>query len=105
MTILVAFHQSGYRTFKHFYLKHVCVYYPAEFPHLVSYTRFVQLKKEVLALLKGYLSVILAECRGISFVDSTRLRVSDTKRISSHKVFVGKAERSNVGEQTLAELR
>jgi len=94
MTILVAFHQSGYRTFKHFYLKHVCVYYPAEFPHLVSYSRFVQLKKEVLALLKGYLSVILAECRGISFVDSTRLRVSDTKRISSHKVFVGKAERS-----------
>ncbi len=26
MTILIAFHQSNYRTFKHFYLKHVCVY-------------------------------------------------------------------------------
>ena len=32
--------------------------------------------------------------RGISFVDSTRLRVSDNKRISSHKVFAGAAERS-----------
>ncbi len=27
MTILIAFHQSNSRTFQHFYLKHVCVYY------------------------------------------------------------------------------
>ena len=40
MTILIAFHQSKYRTFKHFYEKHVCVYWRAEFPHLVSYSRF-----------------------------------------------------------------
>ena len=26
MTFLIAFHQSNYRTFKHFYEKHVCVY-------------------------------------------------------------------------------
>ncbi len=32
MTILIAFHQSNYRTFKHFYLKHVCVYWGAAFP-------------------------------------------------------------------------
>ena len=56
MTILIAFHQSGYRTFKHFYLKHVCVYWRAEFPDLVSYSRFVQLKQEVLMLLTAYLS-------------------------------------------------
>ena len=31
MTILIAFHQSNYRTFKHFYQKHICVYYRAEF--------------------------------------------------------------------------
>ena len=94
MTILIAFHQSGYRTFKHFYLKHVCVYWQAEFPHLVSYPRFVQLKQDVLALLTDYLSANLGECRGLSFVDSTRLRVCDNKRISSHKVFAGKTERS-----------
>ena len=94
MTILIAFHQSGYRTFKHFYLKHVCVYWRTAFPNLVSYTRFVQLQQEVLMLLMDYLSVTLGECSGISFVDSTRLRVCDNKRISSHKVFAGKAERS-----------
>ena len=44
MTILIAFHQSNSRTFKHFYLRHVCVYWRAKFPHLVSYTRLVQLK-------------------------------------------------------------
>ena len=38
MTLLIAFHQSGYRTFKHFYEKHVCVYWRAEFPTLVSYS-------------------------------------------------------------------
>ena len=39
MTILIAFHQSGYRTFKHFYFRHVCVYWRAAFPNLVSYFR------------------------------------------------------------------
>lgn len=94
MTLLIAFHQSGYRTFKHFYEKHVCVYWRAEFPQLVSYSRFVQLKKEVLTLLTLYLHAHLGECSGISFVDSTRLRVCDNKRISSHRVFAAHAERS-----------
>ena len=94
MTILVAFHQSGYRTFKRFYEKHVCVYWYAEFPYLVSYSRFVQLKKEVLMLLTLYLHAHFGECTGISFVDSTRLRVCDNKRISSHRVFAAHAGRS-----------
>ncbi|MDD9975414.1 MAG: IS982 family transposase [Candidatus Poribacteria bacterium] len=91
MTILIAFHQSGYRTFKHFYQRHVCVSWRAAFPNLVSYTRFVQLKKEVLTVLTFYLSAHLGTCSGISFVDSTRLRVCDNKRISSHRVFAEEA--------------
>ena len=94
MTILIAFHQSNYRTFKHFYNRHVCVYWRAEFPHLVSYSRFVGLKKEVLMLLTLYLHAHFGECSGISFVDSTRLRVCDNKRISSHRVFAEHAGRS-----------
>ena len=94
MTILIAFHQSGYRTFKHFYQRHVCIHWCAEFPKLVSYSRFVGLKKEVLTLLTLYLHAHLGECSGISFVDSTRLRVCDNKRISSHRVFAKHAGRS-----------
>ena len=93
MTILIAFQQSNYRTFKHFYLKHVCVYYRGEFPHLVSYSRFVGLKRDVLLLLTLYLSTRRGTCSGVSFIDSTRVRVCDNRRISSHRVFAKEAER------------
>ena len=43
--------------------------------------------KEVLTLLTLYLHVNFGEWSGISFVDSTRGRVCDNKRISSHRVF------------------
>ena len=61
----------------------------------MSYTRFVQLKKEVLELLGFYLATRLGDCSGVSFVDSTRRpRVCDNRRISSHRVFADVAERS-----------
>lgn len=93
ITILVAFHQSNYRTLKHFYEKHVCVYWCSEFPDLVSYARFVQLQQEVLTLLTLYLSTRLGTCGGISFVDSTSLPVCHNRRISKHRVFRRHAER------------
>lgn len=43
MTILIAFHQQGYRTFKDYYLKHVCCYWKAAFPGLVSKRALCQL--------------------------------------------------------------
>ena len=100
MTLLIAFHQSGYRTFKHFYLKHVCVYWRDEFPHLVSYSRFVQLQKEVLTVLTFYLSTHLGTCSGLSFVDSTRLRVCETGGFQ-HRVFVSEAGCSRGGSMVL----
>ena len=93
MTLLIAFHQSNYRTLKHFYEKHVCLYWSSEFPELVSYPRFVQLQQEVLMLLTFYLQTRLETCSGISFVDSTPLPVCDNRRISKHRVFLANAER------------
>ena len=93
MTLLIAFHQSNYRTLKHFYEKHVCVYWHSEFPNLVSYTRFVQLQQEVLTLLTLYLYTRLGTCSGVSFVDSTALPVCHNRRISKHRVFSAHAER------------
>ena len=94
MTILVAFHESNYRTLKHFYQRHVCVYWSSEFPNLVSYSRFVQLQQEVLTLLTLYLYTRMGECSGISFVDSTPLPVCHNRRISRHRVFMADAERA-----------
>jgi hypothetical protein len=40
MTIEGAFHQSGYRTFKDFYLRYITLHLRWAFPRLVGYTRF-----------------------------------------------------------------
>ena len=43
MTIVVLFHLSGFRTFKHFYKYYVVKHMSDEFPQTVSYNRFVEL--------------------------------------------------------------
>jgi hypothetical protein len=43
MTIVIAFHGSGYRTFKDFYQQKVLADWRDAFPNLVSYGRFVDL--------------------------------------------------------------
>jgi hypothetical protein len=93
MTILILFHQSHYRTFKAFYTEHVCAELQSEFPHLVSYTRFVEFFPSALVPLCVYLHTCLGACTGVSFVDSTKLAVCHNRRIRQHRVFRGLAER------------
>ena len=94
MTIQVLFHLSGFRTFKEFYLGYVCNYLQSEFPNTVSYNRMVELKGQSFMPLAIYLKVCgLANCTGISFIDSTPLRVCDKRRINQHKVFKDLAQR------------
>lgn len=93
MTILILFQQSGYRTFKGFYTQYVQVHLRAEFPQLVSYTRFVALMPRLLLPLTAYLHTQLGACTGISFVDSTSLHVCHAARIPQHRVFCVDARR------------
>lgn len=93
MTILVLFHASNYRDFKHFYLDHVGVHWAREFPSLVSYNRFTELVPNALAALICYLHTRMGDCTGINFIDSTPLRVCHNLRISSHRVMKGLAQR------------
>ncbi len=93
MTILIHFHQSHYRTFKAYYTEHVQVHLTSEFPHLVSYTRFVALIPSMLVPLLAYLQSRYGACTGISFIDSTSLEVCDPKRIPQHRVFARDASR------------
>ena len=93
MTIIIWFHQSHYRNFKHYYLKHVCTHLKGEFPSLVSYNRFVELMQEAFPFLCLYMKTRLGQCTGVSFIDSTRLPVCHNKRIFTHKVFDGFATR------------
>jgi hypothetical protein len=93
MTILIHFHQSHYRTFKAYYTDHVQVHLSKEFPHLVSYPRFVALIPAMMVPMLAYLQSRLGACTGISFIDSTSLQVCDPKRISQHRVFAADARR------------
>lgn len=93
MTLLIWFHQSGYRTFKDFYTKHVLVTLRSEFPGLVLYSRFIEFIPSALAAVCLYLKQCLSKPTGIAFVDSTPLKVCHNARIHSHKVFAGFANR------------
>ncbi len=93
MTILIHFHQSHYRTFKAYYTQHVQVHLVKDFPHLVSYSRFVALIPQMMLPLLAYLQSRYGACTGISFIASTSLEVCDPKRISRHRVFAADARR------------
>jgi HPt (histidine-containing phosphotransfer) domain-containing protein len=93
MTIIIHFHQAGYRNFKTYYREYVQVHLRSEFPDLVAYTRFVELMPRVLVPLVVYLTHCQGPCTGIAFVDSTALAVCHNRRIARHKVFAGLAAR------------
>ena len=99
MTILIAFHLSGMRNLKHYYLFYVCKHLTEEFPHLLSYNRFVELQQRVALPLVLFLKTCrMGTCTGISFIDSTALKVCHIKREHQNKVFDGTATK---GKSTL----
>ncbi len=73
--------------FKWFYNHLVCSYWRKAFPALVSYNRFVEWMPSVLLPLCAYLRHCFGHCTGISFIDSTSIKVCHNRRIASHKVF------------------
>jgi Transposase DDE domain len=86
MTILILFHQSNYRTFKYFYLS---LYQSHRncFPKMPCYSRFVAIQKSAFIPLFAYLHQNKGPITGISFIDSTIIKVCNIKRCSSNKVF------------------
>jgi len=93
------FHLSGFRCFKHFYIFYVQKHLQKEFPKTVSYNRFVELMQSVLLPMTMFAKTCcLGRCSGISFVDSTPIRVCKNKRIKRNKVFKDIAQ---VGKSTM----
>ena len=82
MLIMILFHNSSYRCFKHFYLEKVCKYLRHLFPNIISYNHLVELGRDVVVLLALFIKkVLLNKCTAISFVDSMPLRVCKNQRI------------------------
>lgn len=93
MTILIAFHHSGFRDFKTYYTQFVSRYWHQYFPGLVSYTRMLKLLQSVLPALCSYLKKRFEKPTGVAFIDSTTLKVCHNMRIPRHKVFADMAQR------------
>lgn len=93
MTIIIHFHQSNYRTFKSYYIKYVSFFLRGAFPGVVSYSWFIRLMSQAFVPLLMYLLSHRGQCTGISFVDSTPIKVCHNRRIQRHKVFSGIAAR------------
>lgn len=100
ITLMILFHHSGYRTMKGFYTSYVKVHMRHLFPKTVSYNRYVELMASAnLPLAIFVKTCCIGSSTGISFMDSTPLRVCKNKRISRNRVFDGVAAlgKSSVG--------
>ena len=97
MTILVLFHTMHFRDLKSFYLGYVCQHMRKDFPHTVSYNRFVERQAQVaLHLLLFLQTCALGKCTGFSIIDSTPLVSCHIKRMHMHKTMKGWAAKGSV---------
>jgi hypothetical protein len=93
LLVMVLFHTSPFKDFKHFYLYGVCMKYRSYFGELPCYERFVALMPRLFVPLMVLLHDLRGEETGIYFADSTKLAVCHNKRISRNRVFKGMAAR------------
>jgi hypothetical protein len=92
ITIMIYFHLKQFRNLKHFYINYIQVHCREDFPQTVAYNRFVELQQKALVPMTVFLQLCcLGKCTGVSFIDSTPLRVWHIRREHSHKTFKGQA--------------
>ena len=76
------------------------IHHRKDYPDIVSYNRFVEIMKFALVPLILYtIKARFGKCSGISFIDSTPLKVCDNHRIHNHRVFseYAKTGKSSMG--------
>lgn len=93
MTILIWFHMSHHKDFKNFYTGFINRFYHHEFPHLLSYTRLIEVMPRAIIPMCAYFTSLKGEPTGLEFIDSTSISVCHNIRIFRHKTFAGVAKR------------
>lgn len=92
ITILIWYHSSGFKNFKHFY------FYLREqrtdlFNNYLSYSRFIEWVPCALLPMTSFLRSRMGSSTGINFIDSTPIKVCHNMRIPRNRVFSGIAQR------------
>jgi hypothetical protein len=99
ITLMTLFHYGCFRNIKHFYIHYAQKHLRSEFPQTVSYNRFVELMQSAVLPMALFLKTCcMGDCTGISYVDSTPIRVCKNKRIKRNKVF---KDTATVGKSTM----
>ena len=94
MTISIYFHATKFKSFKDYYNTFIKGYLRSNFPNIVSYNRFIELRQEMMLPLLLFVKIKgLGQCDGISIIDSTTLKVCHVNRAYSHKLFKGIAQK------------
>jgi len=93
ITLIVYYHQSGYGTFKWFYLRYLPKNLAKAFPKAPSYNRFIELLPDIIVPLTAFMKTRCGQSQGIAFVDSTPLCVCKNIRIPRHQTFKDEARR------------
>lgn len=91
--IMVLFHLSPFKDFKHFWLYGIEQKYRSYFTDLPSYGRFVSLMPRLLGPLCLLIHSLRGQETGVYVVDSTKLAVCGNLRIKRNKTFKGLAQR------------
>lgn len=93
MTILLYYHYSHYKNFKHYYLECVSKELKKDFPTLVGYDRFVwYIPMVFLPMFCFHVHRCKLSIRtGIYFIDSTKIEACHPKRVHQHQTFKGLA--------------
>ena len=93
ITLMILFHSGCFRNMKHFHEHYVKLHLSIEFPNTVFYNLFTELMQSAILPLSIFMKTCcLGECSGITYVDSTPIRVCKNKRINRNKVFKGITE-------------
>lgn len=92
MTIIIWYHSSGFKNFKIFYF-YLLNQKKSDFKYLLSYSRFVEWMPYCLIPMTSFLQSKMGNVTGISFIDSTPIKVCHNIRINRNRVFKNIATR------------
>lgn len=95
VTIIAAYHLSGYKNFEYYYHRCILGHYAALFPKAPTYKRFLNYIGRCVDLmcLWAYYTTQQSQRTGLYFVDAKKLPVCHLRREKSNRVFSGIARK------------